>query len=145
VGRSLVLHADGGSRGNPGPAGAGAVLATEDGQEVAGLSRFLGVATNNEAEYHALIMGLEEARRLGCTDLQVRLDSELIVRQLSGRYRVKSPRLKPLHERARRLLAGFERAAVGHVGRELNQRADRLANQAMDQGARQGASRPRRD
>jgi ribonuclease HI len=131
----LVLHADGGSRGNPGPAGAGAVLTTEDGEEVAGLSRYLGRATNNVAEYQALIMGLEEARRLGCRELEVRLDSELIVRQLSGRYRVKSPHLKPLHDRARELLAGFGRVRVSHVAREHNHKADRLANQAMDRGA----------
>jgi ribonuclease HI len=131
----LVLHADGGSRGNPGPAGAGAVLTTADGEEVAGLSRFLGTATNNVAEYQALIMGLEEARRRGCRELEVRLDSELIVRQLSGRYRVKSPHLKPLYDRARELLAGFGRVRVSHVAREHNQKADRLANQAMDRGA----------
>ncbi len=130
---SLTLHADGGARGNPGPAGAGAVLYDADGREVAALSRYLGVATNNQAEYQALLMGLEEARRLGAAELTVKLDSELIVRQLQGRYRVKAPGLKPLHARAKRLLQPFASVTILHVPREQNQRADELANQAMDQ------------
>ncbi|MCF8034478.1 MAG: ribonuclease HI family protein [Desulfarculaceae bacterium] len=131
-GPSLTLQADGGSRGNPGPAGAGAVLYDSQGQEVAGLSRYLGVATNNEAEYQGLIMGLEEARRLGAGELSIKLDSELIVRQLEGRYRVKAPGLKPLYAKVKGLLQSFAKVSILHVPRAQNARADQLANQAMD-------------
>jgi len=134
-GHSLTLQADGGARGNPGPAGAGAVLYDADGKEVAALSRFLGRATNNEAEYRALIMGLTEAQRLGAGELTVKLDSELIVRQLQGRYRVKAPGLKPLFAEARRLLQPFAKVSIMHVPRADNARADELANQAMDRRA----------
>lgn len=129
-----MLHADGAARGNPGPAGAGAVLLDPDGAVVAELRRALGTATNNRAEYEGLVMGLEEARRLGVEELVVRLDSELIVRQLAGRYRVKHPGLKPFAERARRLLAEFRAVRVEHVPRERNALADRLANEAVDRG-----------
>jgi ribonuclease HI len=109
------------------------VLYDAAGREVAALSRYLGVATNNQAEYQALLMGLEEARRLGAAELTIKLDSELIVRQLQGRYRVKAPGLKPLYAQAKRLLQPFASATILHVPREQNQRADELANQAMDQ------------
>jgi len=128
----LVLHADGAARGNPGPAGAGAVLLDQKGQEVACFQRYLGNATNNVAEYQALILGLQGALDLGVSILTVKLDSELLVRQLSGAYRVKSPLLKPLHQKAQALLRGFARAEVLHVFREKNRRADQLANQAID-------------
>ncbi len=131
-GPNLTLHADGGSRGNPGPAGAGAVLYDDQGREVAALARYLGSTTNNEAEYQALIMGLAEAQRLGAAQLTVKMDSELVVRQLSGQYRVKAPGLKPLYDQARRLLQGFGAVTILHVRRQFNQRADELANQAMD-------------
>ncbi|MCB2192275.1 MAG: ribonuclease HI family protein [Deltaproteobacteria bacterium] len=131
---SLTLHSDGGSRGNPGPAGAGAVLYDEQGNEVAALSRYLGTTTNNEAEYQALIMGLNEAKRLGAQSLTVKMDSELIVRQLEGKYRVKAPGLKPMYAEAKRLLQDFASVTILHVRREFNKRADELANQAMDQG-----------
>lgn len=131
---AYVLHADGAARGNPGPAGAGAVLLGPDGRVVAELRRALGTATNNRAEYEALVMGLEEARRLGIEELVVRLDSELIVRQLRGLYRVKHPGLKPFAERALQLLAGFRDSRVEHVPRERNVIADRLANEAVDRG-----------
>ena len=130
---SLTLHSDGGSRGNPGPAGAGAVLYDDQGQEVAALSRYLGRTTNNEAEYQALLMGLNEAKRLGAVRLTVKMDSELIVRQLEGQYRVKAPGLKPMYAEAKRLLQGFASVTILHVRREFNKRADELANQAMDQ------------
>ncbi len=129
---SLTLQADGGARGNPGPAGAGAVLYDAEGREVAALSRFLGRATNNEAEYQALLMGLAEAQRLGAGELTVKLDSELIVRQLQGRYKVKAPGLKPLFAEAQRLLQPFAKVTIMHVPRAQNARADELANQAMD-------------
>lgn len=132
-GLSLTLHSDGGSRGNPGPAGAGAVLYDEQGQEVAALSRYLGRTTNNEAEYQALLMGLKRAQELGAQRLTVKMDSELIVRQLEGRYQVKAPGLKPMYAEAKRLLQGFASVTILHVRREFNKRADELANQAMDQ------------
>lgn len=132
-GPSLTLHADGGSRGNPGPAGAGAVLYDAKGQEVAALSRYLGHATNNEAEYQALLMGLAQAQALGAAELTVKMDSELVVRQLGGQYRVKAPGLKPLYAEAKRLLQGFASVTIQHVRRDFNKRADELANQAMDQ------------
>ena len=130
----LVLHADGGSRGNPGPAGAGAVLLDAAGRQLASWHRFLGVATNNVAEYQALILGLEGALARGVTRLEVRLDSELLVKQMKGLYQVKSPHLKPLHAQARALARRFERLAFRHIPREQNALADRLANLAMDQG-----------
>ena len=132
-GLSLTLQSDGGSRGNPGPAGAGAVLYDDQGVEMAALSRYLGRTTNNEAEYQALLMGLAEAKRLGAVRLTVKMDSELIVRQLEGQYRVKAPGLKPMYAEAKRLLRGFSSVTIQHVRREFNKRADELANQAMDQ------------
>jgi len=132
---SLTLQADGGARGNPGPAGAGAVLYDASGEEVAALSRYLGVATNNEAEYQGLLMGLTEARRLGASQLTIKLDSELIVRQIQGRYKVKAPGLKPLFAQAQRLLQSFAQVSISHVPRAQNARADQLANQAMDRRA----------
>ncbi len=131
---AFVLHADGAARGNPGPAGAGAVLLDGSGNVVAELRRSLGVATNNRAEYEALVMGLEEARRRGVDDIVVRLDSELIVRQLAGAYRIKHESLRPLAQRALRLLGQFAGARVEHVPRAQNALADRLANEAIDRG-----------
>lgn len=130
----LVLEADGGSRGNPGPAGAGAVLRQADGRVIKELYRFLGCATNNVAEYQALIMGLQAASECRPRTLGVKLDSELLVRQLQGRYQVKSPHLKPLHQQALNLLAGFKQVQVTHIPREQNHLADALANRAMDEG-----------
>lgn len=135
AGPSLVLFADGGSRGNPGPAGAGAVIYDDQGGELAALSKFLGRATNNVAEYQALLLGLEHAKLLGAGGLTVKLDSELLVRQINGQYRVKSPHLKPLYQKALALLRNFSPVTIIHVRREQNRRADELANRAMDQGA----------
>lgn len=134
--RRLILRADGASRGNPGPAAGAYLLLDEQGREVASEGRYLGSATNNEAEYRALIAGLERAVHLGVTDLEIRLDSELIVLQLLGRYRVKATNLRPLYERCRALLAGFPRVSYRHVPRHLNSRADALANRALDQALR---------
>lgn len=128
----LILFADGGARGNPGPAGAGAVLYDQAGREVAALSKYLGRTTNNAAEYQALIMGLGEARQLGAGQITVKMDSELVVRQLLGRYKVKAPGLKPLYAQAKDLLQGFARVSILHIPREANRRADELANRAMD-------------
>ncbi|MGD9125218.1 MAG: ribonuclease HI family protein [Desulfarculaceae bacterium] len=134
----LILHADGASRGNPGLAGAGAVLLDQTGRQVGSFKRFLGVATNNEAEYQALLLGLEGARKLGADRLKIRLDSQLLVRQLNGQYRVKSPGLKPLYEKALRLLRDFAEVDIIHVKRNLNTEADALANQAIDEAVARG-------
>ena len=130
----LVLEADGGSRGNPGPAGAGAVLRNQHGLVLHELSKFLGLATNNVAEYQALIMGLEAAVPHNPKKLLIKLDSELLVKQLNGSYQVRSELLKPLHGQARSLLARFRQTEIVHIARGQNQLADALANRAMDAG-----------
>jgi len=134
-GRRLILYADGAARGNPGPAGAGAVLLDEDGTVVAELTLALGRATNNVAEYSALILGLEEAKRLGANAIDVRMDSKLVVEQLSGRWRTKHPGLIPLALRAGQLLASFPEREIRHVPREQNLVADALSNRAIDAAA----------
>lgn len=126
------LFTDGASRGNPGKAGAGAVLLTEQGEELAARAVFLGTCTNNVAEYKALLIGLEEARRQGCTELAIHLDSELIVRQVQGRYKVKNEALLPLFQHVREQLAQFKTWSIAHVPRAENARADQLANQGID-------------
>lgn len=126
------LHADGASRGNPGPAGAAAVLFGEKGDVLFEWKAFLGTCTNNEAEYQGLILGLTESLGKGYRNLSIFLDSELVVRQLTGRYRVKNERLKKLYDRAAALLGRLESWTVDHVGRENNAEADRLANEAID-------------
>ena len=128
-----ILHADGAARGNPGPAGAGAVLFAPDGSVVAELRKPLGTATNNRAEYEALVIGLEEARRVGADPLLIRLDSELLVKQMRGEYRIKNEALRPIAQRAVRLIAELG-ARIEHVPRALNAHADRLANEAIDRG-----------
>jgi ribonuclease HI len=125
-----ILYTDGSSLGNPGPAGAGFVLYTSDRSLVADGSIPLGSTTNNQAEYRALIAGLHEASARGIKHLTVRSDSELLCRQLSGTYRVRSESLRKLHAWSRRLLKRFESAAVEHVPRSQNTEADRLAQQA---------------
>ena len=127
------LFTDGASRGNPGQAGAGAVLLTENGEELATCSVYLGTCTNNVAEYKALLIGLEEALRQGCSELTVALDSELIVRQIQGRYKVKNEGLLPLFQQVRERLARLGKWSVTHVPRAQNARADQLANQGIDQ------------
>jgi ribonuclease HI len=131
----ITLQFDGGSRGNPGPAGIGVVLRAEDGTPLVTLGRFIGRATNNVAEYKALITGLREARKLGVRRLKVLGDSELIVKQMLGEYRVKNPDLQVLHREARALCEQFESAGIGHNYRADNSLADRLANLAMDRKA----------
>lgn len=128
-----ILRADGASRGNPGPAAYGFLVTDPRGRVLASEGRFLGTMTNNEAEYRGLIAGLEAAARLGAREVEVRLDSELIVRQLTGVYRVRAPHLLPLYQRARALLGGFPHAVVRHVPRAQNARADALANEALEQ------------
>jgi ribonuclease HI len=129
----LRLHVDGASRGNPGEAGFGVHVADDEGNEVAALYGYLGRATNNVAEYEALLHGLRFALERGAARVEVFSDSELLVRQVAGRYRVKSPGLQPLHREAVLLLSRFERARVSHVPREGNREADALANRAVDE------------
>lgn len=130
-GGSAVANIDGGSRGNPGPAGYGVHIEQQDGTIVE-LKESLGTATNNVAEYRGLIAALRWAVDQGIEDLNVRSDSELLVKQLRGEYRVKHAGLRPLYDEARSLLARIARVRIDHVRRELNKDADRLANEAMD-------------
>jgi ribonuclease HI len=128
----LLLHIDGGSRGNPGPSGGGVVLADEHGRPLLEAGYFFGIKTNNQAEYSALLRGLDAAAERGATEVAIYSDSELLVRQLNGDYRVKSPQIAPLFAQARTRLEGFRRWKAEHVMREQNGRADELANLAMD-------------
>jgi ribonuclease HI len=132
---SFLIHIDGASRGNPGEAGFGIHVADETGAERASLYGYLGRASNNVAEYQALIHALRFALDQGVRRIRVFSDSELVVRQVEGRYKVKHPDMLPLHREAMRLLGRFESASVGHVRREQNQDADRLANRALDEKA----------
>jgi ribonuclease HI len=132
-GAGLTLFTDGASRGNPGPAGAGAVIVDEAGAEVARAKRFLGTMTNNQAEYQALLLGLDLAAKLRPEHLAIRLDSELVVKQLKGEYRVKDPRLATFFARVRDRLNALTGYDILHVRRELNAAADRLANEAIDE------------
>jgi ribonuclease HI len=134
-----TLFADGGSRGNPGPAASAAVLLDPAGELVEEVGAYLGVATNNVAEWTALVLGLEAALARGIRRLTVRLDSELVVKQLRGEYRVKHAGLQPLHRRAMKLLRAFEDVDVAHVPRKQNARADRLVNRVLDQEAQASA------
>jgi ribonuclease HI len=128
----LVVHVDGGSRGNPGPAAAAAVVSTSDGDVVDEASTTLGHATNNVAEYRGLLLGLERARELGATDVEVVNDSELVAKQVNGSYRVRSTEMAALHEQALRALEGFESWSVRSVPRAQNAAADALVNRALD-------------
>jgi ribonuclease HI len=128
----IIAHIDGASRGNPGPAAYAVVVEREGGGSVAELSKRLGVATNNVAEYRALLAALEFALDRQFQNLKVVTDSELLARQLQGRYKVKSPDLRPLYDEAREMICRFEAFSVEHVPREKNREADRLANQALD-------------
>jgi len=132
--RRLLIHTDGAARGNPGLAGLGAVLRdAETGQVRAELARFLGIRTNNYAEWTAVEAALEEALRLGATWVDLRMDSELVARQISGRYRVKHPELRPIHAHVMAMLGKLGGYTVAHVPRELNKDADRLSNVAVDE------------
>ncbi len=133
--RQLLLRVDGGSRGNPGPGAIGVVLEDAEGRVVEEFGRAIGVCTNNVAEYRALLAGLELAAKAGADELEVLADSELLVKQVRGEYRVKNEGLKPLHEEAVSRLRGFRRVAVRHVPREQNAEADRLVNRALDEAA----------
>jgi ribonuclease HI len=127
------VYSDGAARGNPGPSGAGAVLVEPSGQVVDRLGKFLGIQTNNYAEYMGLLIGLRRARELGVREVEVFADSELMIRQLGGRYQVKSPSLRPLYEEALKLLNDFSRVKLVHVPREMNTAADEMSNRAIDE------------
>jgi ribonuclease HI len=132
--RRLLIHPVAAARGNPGRAGAGAVLRdAADGSLVSELAVFLGERTNNYAEWTAVALALEEALLVGATHVDLRMDSQLVARQISGQYRVKHPDLQPIHARVMGLLSRFEGYTVGHVPRALNKEADRLSNVAIDQ------------
>ncbi len=128
----LVAHVDGGSRGNPGPAAAGAVLSTPEGEVVDRVSEFIGLTTNNVAEYRALLLGVRRARELGATEVEVVNDSELIAKQVNGQYKVKHADMKPLHAESLAALSAFDRWTVRTVRREHNADADALVNEALD-------------
>ena len=142
-----MLHTDGGARGNPGPAGIGVVLRDPDGNVIAEQARAIGETTNNIAEYTALIDGLTLALDKGVTEIDVHLDSQLVVSQVNGEWKIKNDRLRSMAVRARALMGRFESARLSHVRREENAGADRLANMAMDEmevsgDAAEGAERP---
>jgi ribonuclease HI len=140
---ACTIYTDGGARGNPGPAAAAAVIVS-DGGEVVELSAFLGTATNNVAEYQALLLALQRAKELGFRRISVRMDSELIVRQLNGLYRVKDLKMRELHQRARAAFRHFEDWNVRHVPRSENKRADELVNEELDAHALRETSNERR-
>ncbi len=127
-----MVNVDGGARGNPGPAAIAAVLATADGEVFEEIGETIGQATNNVAEYRALLLGIERARALGAAELDLVGDSELVVRQVKGEYKVKDASLRELHSQVRAALANFERWSIRHVRREHNAVADRLVNEALD-------------
>jgi len=135
------LHCDGASLGNPGPAGIGVVLTDEKGEEIVAWGKAIGKTTNNVAEYQALVEGLERARQLGARSVQVRSDSELMVRQVRGEYRVRSPRLKGLHGQAMKLLEHFESYGIDSVSREANTRADSIAAKYAKMEQKRGKTR----
>ena len=128
----VVVHVDGGSRGNPGPAAGAAVVSTPDGETLAQASELLGVATNNVAEYRGLLLGLRRASELGATEVELINDSELVAKQLSGVYKVKHPDMLPLHAQATAALRAFEHWSIRSVPREQNAQADALVNAALD-------------
>ncbi len=127
-----ILYTDGASRGNPGPAAIGAVIKDGQGRVLGKISRRIGRTTNNQAEYQAVIAALEEAIRLGVAGVVIKSDSELVVEQINGRYRVKNPALKPLHQRVRELQSLFQSFAIASIPRRQNTEADRLSNAALD-------------
>jgi ribonuclease HI len=129
---TITIQFDGGSRGNPGPAGIGVVLRAEDGTPLVTFGKFIGRATNNVAEYRALITGLEKARELGAKKILIRGESELIIKQMRGEYRVKNAELKNLYDEAKAIYHQFDHAKIEHNYRDKNTLADKLANLAMD-------------
>jgi len=131
--KKLIIYTDGGARGNPGPAGIGAVIYNENKKKLAEISEYIGTATNNQAEYRAVIAGIEKAREVGALELQFYLDSELAVKQLNREYKVKNKGLAPLFVKVYNASLDFKKVTFTHIRRELNREADRLANKAMDE------------
>jgi ribonuclease HI len=129
--KRLVIYTDGASSGNPGPAAIGVVVKDGQGKVVSRISRHIGRATNNQAEYRAIISALEEAIRLGAGAVDIKSDSELVVRQLKGRYRVKKATLRPLYQQVVQLIGSLEAFTITHIPRTQNREADRLANRAL--------------
>ena len=136
----VIVHVDGGARGNPGPAAAASVISASDGEVLDEHAQLLGTATNNVAEYRALLLGLERARALGAHEVEVVGDSELIAKQLQGSYKVKNDALRALHARASSALREFDRWSVRTVPRERNARADALVNAALDAAGAAGSA-----
>ncbi len=130
--KRLTVYVDGASRGNPGPAAIGIVMRDDEGATAVRLSSCIGRTTNNQAEYTALITALEEAARLGAERIDIRSDSQLMVEQIAGRYKVRNPNIRPLYDEATRLLAAFKSYGIRHIPREQNKEADALANEALD-------------
>jgi len=130
--KRVIIHADGASRGNPGPAAIGATIEDEAGQRLASISQRIGRATNNQAEYRALIVVLKEAIKLGTSEADIYLDSELVVRQVNGKYRVKNTALKPLYQEVKRLQGLLRGSVVSHIPRRQNTEADTLASAALE-------------
>ena len=129
----MRVFTDGAARGNPGPAGAGAVLLDEHGRVLGRLGRFLGKQTNNVAEYQGLLLGLRKAHQIGAREVEVRADSQLLIRQLEGKYAVRNEALRRLHAEALALLRSFERYDLAHIPREQNKLADEMSNRAIDE------------
>jgi ribonuclease HI len=130
----LIINSDGGARGNPGPAGLGVIIKTDTGKVVAKISEYLGVATNNQAEYQAILAGIAKAKELGAEAIDFYLDSELAVKQLNREYKVRNKELAPLYVKIYNLTLQFKKVTFFHVRREFNKEADVLANEAMDRG-----------
>ena len=128
----VTIYTDGAARGNPGPAAAGAIIRDEHNKIIAQVSHRIGFATNNQAEYIAIVMALEEALKLGATNVNLKSDSELVVKQLGGRYRVKNVALKPLYQKVIKLSSSLESFKINHIPRGQNEEADKLANRALD-------------
>ena len=128
----VTIYTDGAARGNPGPASAGAIIRDEHNKIIAQISHRIGFATNNQAEYIAIVMALEEALKLGATNVNLKSDSELVVKQLGGSYRVKNVALKPLYQKVINLSSSFEIFKINHIPRGQNREADTLANKALD-------------
>jgi ribonuclease HI len=130
--KRIEIFIDGGARGNPGPAGVGVLILDAVGKKIKDVSKYIGEATNNIAEYNALLYGLEEALILRADEIKINMDSELVAKQLNGEYRVKDTNLKPLFERAINMLKGFKSFEINHIDREKNKEADKLVNKAIN-------------
>ena len=132
--KKISLYIDGGARGNPGPAGIGIVLRDTKGRKIKEFNKYIGVATNNIAEYNALIYGLQEALIERADEVALNMDSELVAQQLRGEYRVKNPNIRPFFEQALHLMSGFKKVEINHIPRDKNKEADKLVNKAINLG-----------